>query len=47
MSDTETMVAPPKPKAKSAQSAADKQVFAVAEKWLGVIREVKEESRSS
>jgi hypothetical protein len=47
MSDTETMVAPPKPKAKPAQSAADKQVFAVAEKWMQVIREIKEESKTS
>jgi hypothetical protein len=47
MSDTETMVAPPKPKAKPAQSSADKQVFAAAEKWMKVIREIKEESKSS
>jgi hypothetical protein len=46
MSDTETMVAPPKPKAKPAQSAADKQVFAAAEKWMKVIREINEQAKT-
>jgi len=45
MSDTETMVAPPKPKTKAAQSAADKQVFAAAEKWMKAIREFNEQSK--
>jgi hypothetical protein len=45
MSGTETMVAPPKPKTKAAQSAADKQVFAAAEKWMKAIREFNEPSK--
>jgi hypothetical protein len=47
MSDTETISAPPKPKAKPAQSAGDKQVFAQVEKWIGVIREINEQAKSS
>jgi hypothetical protein len=46
MSDTETMVAPPKPKAKPAQSAADKKAIAHVERWMGVIRELNEESKT-
>jgi hypothetical protein len=47
MSNTDTVVAPPKPKAKPAQSSADKQAFAAVEKWLGVIRAINEETKSS
>jgi hypothetical protein len=47
MSDTETINAPPKPKAKPAQGAADKRAFAHVEKWMAVIREINEETKSS
>jgi hypothetical protein len=47
MSDTATISAPPKPKAKPAQSAADKQAFAHVEKWMGVVREFSEQAKSS
>jgi hypothetical protein len=46
MSDTDTLVAPPKAKAKPAQSAADKRAFGVVGKWMQVIREIKEESKT-
>jgi hypothetical protein len=44
MSDTETISAPPK--AKPAQSAADKRALAHVEKWMGVIRELNEQAKS-
>jgi hypothetical protein len=47
MSDTDTISAPPKPKAKPAQGAADKQAFAHVEKWMKVIREVNDEAKAS
>lgn len=46
MSDTDTIAAPPKPKAKPAPSAADKQAVAHVEKWMKVIREISEEAKS-
>jgi hypothetical protein len=47
MSDIDTLAAPPKLKAKPAQSAADKGAFAVVGRWMQVIREIKEESKGS
>jgi hypothetical protein len=47
MSDTETIVAPPKPKAKPAQSAGDKRAVAHVEKWMGIIRELNEQAKNS
>jgi len=47
MSDIDTLVAPSKPKAKPAQSAADKRAVSHVEKWMQVIREIKEESKGS
>jgi hypothetical protein len=47
MSDTETINAPPKPKAKPAQSADDKRALAHVEKWMGVIREINEQAKGS
>jgi hypothetical protein len=47
MSDTETISAPPKPKAKPSQSPADKQALAHVEKWMQVIRELDEQAKSS
>jgi hypothetical protein len=46
MSDTETISAPPKPKAKPARSEADKRTFAHVEKWMEVIREINEQAKS-
>jgi len=40
MSDAETIIAPPKPKA--AQSLADKKAFAEVDKWMEIIRELNE-----
>jgi len=47
MSDATTISAPPKPKAKPAQSAADKRAVAHVEKWMQVIREINEQAKSS
>jgi hypothetical protein len=47
MSDTATINAPPKSKSKPAQSAADKRAIAHVEKWMGLIREINEEAKSS
>ena len=47
MSDTATIDAPPKLKAKPAQTAADKRAVAHVEKWMGVIREINEQAKSS
>jgi hypothetical protein len=47
MSDTETIVAPPKSKAKPPQNAADKRAVAHVEKWMGIIRELNEQAKSS
>jgi hypothetical protein len=47
MSDIDTLDAPPKPKAKPAQCAADKRAVSHVEQWMRVIREIKEESKSS
>ena len=47
MSDTATINAPPKPKAKAAQSAADKRAVAHVEKWMELIREFNEQAKSS
>ncbi|MGA8614756.1 MAG: hypothetical protein WB760_24415 [Xanthobacteraceae bacterium] len=45
MSDSDTVTAPPKPKAKPAQSPSDKRAFAHVEKWMQVVRELNEESK--
>jgi hypothetical protein len=45
MSDTGTISAPPKPKAKPAQSAADKRAITHVEKWMGLIRELSEQAK--
>ena len=47
MSDTATIDAPPKSKAKPAQSAADKRAVTHVEKWMQVIREINEQAKSS
>jgi len=47
MSDTETITAPPKAKAKPAQSSADKRAVAHVEKWMQVIREINEQAKTS
>ena len=46
MSDTATLAAPPKPKAKPAQSSADKRAISHVEKWMAAIRDFKEQSKS-
>jgi hypothetical protein len=46
MSDTATISAPPKPKAKPAQSAADKRAISHVEKWMQFIREINEPTKS-
>jgi hypothetical protein len=45
MSDTATITAPPKSKAKPAQSPADKRAVAHVEKWMSAIREFNEQSK--
>jgi hypothetical protein len=45
MSDTETIVAP-KPKARPAQSAADKRAVTHVEKWMGLIRDFNEQAKN-
>jgi hypothetical protein len=45
MSDTATITAPPKSKAKPAQSPADKRAVAHVEKWMSAIREFNEPSK--
>ena len=47
MSDTETINAPPKAKAKPVQSAADKRAVAHVEKWMEVIRQINDEQAKS
>jgi hypothetical protein len=47
MSDTETIVAAPKPKAKPAQTAADKRAVTHVEKWMGLIRDLNEQAKNS
>jgi len=44
MSNTDTITAPPKPKAKP--SAGDKQAVAHVEKWMKAIREINDDAKS-